>query len=322
MMTTETAPTPASNAASTLRAEAGVQPPFEIFHADGTPVAVKRVSPTVAPPVAPSVAPPAAPILRRPAVVCLHATGHGGRDYEGFAATLAANGFEAITVDWPGQGASPPEATAKSATGKTASAGRYADLLEDLLPRLHLAESPILVGNSIGGAAALIFALRHPERVRALVLCNPGGLAPVNAAAKAVIAMMVAFFAAGERGAGWFPRAFAAYYRSILPEKAAHEQRARIVRGCLETAPVLRQSWESFRKPEADLRAAAEGLRVPVLFAWAKKDRVVAWSRSRKAVKAIPGAEVQLFNGGHAAFLEDPDAFNESFFSFVKRHHP
>lgn len=279
-----------------IRLEVGVQPPFEFHKADGTSIGIKRMG-------------------RGVPVVCLHATGHGGRDYEAFAQTIASRGFEAITLDWPGQGGSPFEET-----HRTASAERYADILEALMPQLVLAELPIIVGNSIGGASALIFALRHPEQVRALVLCDPGGLAPVNRLAKIVIGMMVGFFSAGARGARWFPPAFAAYYRRVLPEKPAADQRRRIVRAGFEVAPVLRQTWDSFRAPEADLREFATQLRVPVLFAWAKKDQIVAWSRSKQAVKNIPGAEVQLFNAGHAAFLEDPAAFNQAFFSFAEKH--
>jgi pimeloyl-ACP methyl ester carboxylesterase len=33
----------------------------------------------------------------------------------------------------------------------------------------------------------------------------------------------------------------------------------------------------------------------------------------------MPNAEVELFRGGHAAFLEDPDAFNAVFEAFTGR---
>jgi pimeloyl-ACP methyl ester carboxylesterase len=278
------------------RAAVGVQSPFRLIAADGAQVAVKGVG-------------------RGRPVVCLHATGHGARDYEAFSAKMASDEFEIICIDWPGHGASPADAQ-----GKTASAERYADLLEDLLPQLINSNvRPILLGNSIGGAAALSFALRHPDRVRALVLCNPGGLAPLNALARGVIAGMVRFFAAGERGASWFGRAFAVYYRLVLPGRPALAQRTRIVAAGLQMAPLLREAWDSFRVPASDLRDAALSLKVPVFFAWAKQDQIVAWSRSKRAVQAIPGAEVQMFRGGHAPFLEDPEPFNRSFLAFVRR---
>lgn len=278
-----------------FRSLMGVQPPSVLVPADGAVLAVSRAGKGVP-------------------VICLHATGHGGRDYEAFAAAIAPLGYEVIVVDWPGHGSSPVETT-----GRTASADRYAALLVDLIPALCGDERPILLGNSIGGAAALSLALSHPGKVRGLVLCNPGGLAPPSALSKAVIAGMVRFFAAGERGAAWFARSFAAYYRLVLPGKRAAEQRARIIAAGPEMAPLLKQAWDSFRQPDADLRDAATGLAVPVLFAWARQDQIVAWRFSQPAVSRIPGAEVQMFHGGHAAFLEDPEAFNAAFHAFAKR---
>lgn len=284
--------------AESMRSAVGVQQPFALLDAGGTQVAVAQYG-TGEP------------------IVCLHATGHGGRDYAAFADAMAHCAYSVFVVDWPGHGASPPDAT-----GRSVSAERYAELLAELVPALCGDVRPILLGNSIGGAAALSFALRHPSRVRALVLCNPGGLAPLNALANTVIASMVKFFAAGERKARWFPRAFAAYYRLVLPGKPAAAERERIVAAGPEMAPLLKQAWDSFRQPDADLRARAKTLAVPTLFAWAKQDQIVAWSRSKAAVASIPGCEVNMFCGGHSSFLEDPAAFNKAFLAFVGKVKP
>lgn len=279
----------------TLRGAVGVQAPFSYVEAAGTSLAVKRQG-------------------QGQPVICLHATGHGGRDFEGFAAAMAGKEFETILVDWPGQGASPPD-QAKVA----ASAARYAQILRALISQLALAQPPILLGNSIGGAAALSVAIDHPRIVKGLVLCNPGGLVPLTFAVRRGIGATIWFFDQGARGAAWFERAFALYYRLVLSGAAAAEQRARIVAACRENAAVMRDAWESFRSPEADLRTAARGLRVPCLFAWAKGDRIVAWKACKPAIEAIPGAQVQMLDGGHAAFLEDADAFNRAFETFAGR---
>jgi pimeloyl-ACP methyl ester carboxylesterase len=114
------------------------------------------------------------------------------------------------------------------------------------------------VGNSIGGAAAIRFAAAHPERVTALVLENPGGLDRTDdLVARIAIRAMIAFFAAGARGAPWFPAAFAAYYRMVLQRAAAAEERRRIVASAREIAPLLRDAWTGFGEPEADLRNLA-----------------------------------------------------------------
>ena len=241
-----------------------------------------------------------------PAVVCLHAIGHGGGDFAALSALLRDR-FEVIRVDWPGQGRSGAEA-------QPASAARYAELLEALLDRLGIA-APILLGCSIGGAAALHYAARQP--VRALVLCDPGGLIEVTPAVQRFCRLFAHFFAAGERGAWWFPLAFRAYYRLVLPAPAAREQRRRITAAAFESASVLRQAWTGFAAPAADVRALAAGLDVPVWFAWARRDRIVRFVLAKPTIDRMRRASVTLFDGGHAAFLEQPEVFARAFADFA-----
>ena len=243
-------------------------------------------------------------------VVCLHAIGHGAQDFAPLAAQLG-DGFQIIALDWPGQGRSDPDKV-------TVSAERYLTLLEGAVAQLGL-DRFILIGNSIGGAAALLYAHKHRERVRGLVLANPGGLAPINWLARFVVGRMVAFFAAGERKAWWYGPAFRLYYRRILPRRAARAQRRRIIAARSEIAPVLRQAWESFAALEADIRALGPDLRMPVLFAWAKRDQVVALSRSKKAIETFSDHRLELFDAGHSAFLEEPEKFADVFRDFVAR---
>jgi pimeloyl-ACP methyl ester carboxylesterase len=209
--------------------------------------------------------------------------------------------FEVIALDWPGQGDSP-------ADGGPVTPEHYADLLDAALPQL-CEQPPVLIGNSIGGATAIVYAARRP--VRALVLCNSGGLAPVGPTERRAIALLAAFFRAGARGAWWFKAAFAAYYRLILPR--APQRRRQIVATAYEIAPVLAEAWEGFARPEADLRSLAATITAPTLFAWAKGDKILPWAKSAAGAGRFPRHSVHLFNGGHSAFLEDADAFAEVF---------
>ena len=275
------------------RAEIGVQNPYELIEAAGTVVAVARRGAGL-------------PVL------CLHATAHGGRDFESFVEALVPLGFEVVCVDWPGHGVSPSDAS-----GQAASAARYAAILFDLIPILFGKEAPIVIGNSIGGAAAVIVGLKKPESMRALVLCNPGGLAPLDPLAKAVIKLLVTFFEAGARGVKWFPWAFGLYYRLVLSEPTAYAQRARIIAAGPEMAQILVEAWRSFGAADADLSRQTHNLNLPILFAWAKSDQIVAWSRSKPAVERVKLAKVAFFKGSHAAFLEDPAAFQRAFLAFA-----
>jgi pimeloyl-ACP methyl ester carboxylesterase len=268
-------------------ADLGVPEGSPVIEVDGVRLAVARLG-------------------RGPTVVCLHATGHGGRDFEAFAEAMSDR-FEVIRIDWPGQGRSDPDHT-------PASAARYADLLGPALAQLGVTR-PILLGNSIGGAAAIIHAAR--AEVAALVLCDPGGLVAVDATVRRFCRAFTALFRAGARRAWWYRAAFALYYRQVLPSPAAAAQRRRMVAAAYEIAPILVQSWTSFGQPNADIRDLAAGLDIPVWFAWAKGDKVIPLARCRPAIDAMKAATVSTFAGGHAAFLEQPGEFAEGFARFV-----
>lgn len=244
-----------------------------------------------------------------PPVVCLHAIGHGARDFARLSARLRHR-HRVLALDWPGQGRSGPD-------GQPASATRYAALLDGFLAATGV-ERPVVIGNSIGGATAVRYAHAHPDGVRALVLENPGGLSPTDdRLAQTVLAGMARFFAAGTRGARWFGSGFAAYYRTVLQRGAAREQRGRIVAAAYELAPILEQAWRSFARPEEDARALAPLVRCPALFAWATRDQLVQLARSLPTIERFPQARLERFPAGHAPHLETPDAFEASVERFL-----
>jgi pimeloyl-ACP methyl ester carboxylesterase len=270
-----------------LREEVGVPAGSPLIEIDGVQLAVSREG-------------------RGPALVCLHAVGHGGGDFAALVPALKDR-FEIIRVDWPGQGRSGPDR-------ELASARRYADLLSGLLERLDIAD-PILIGCSIGSAAAILHAARQP--VRALVLCDSGGLVPINLMSRGFTGVLSRLFAGGARGAWWFKPFFGWFCRTALPSPAAAVQRDRIIAAGYEVAPLLVQAWASFGRPEADIRAEAAALDVPVWVAWCRGDRIVPLSLCRPAIEAMKQVQLTLFEGGHAAFLEQPQQFIDGLIDFT-----
>lgn len=79
-----------------------------------------------------------------PRVVALHGWGRRGNDFD-----RVLSGFDAIAMDLPGFGASPPPAVSTGARG-------YAAALRPFLA--ELGEPPILVGHSFGGRVAVCLA--------------------------------------------------------------------------------------------------------------------------------------------------------------------
>ena len=154
--------------------------------------------------------------------------------------------------------------------------------------------------------------------VRGLVLCDAGGLVEVNRTVAAFCALFERFFAAGERGAWWYPRAFAAYYRLVLPRPEAAAQRRRIVARARALSSVLREAWASFGTPGADIRDLAANLDIPIWIAWARRDRVIPLRSCRPAIDRMRHATLDTFDAGHTPFLEQPAAFARGFVAFIE----
>ena len=234
-------------------------------------------------------------------LVCLHAIGHGASDYRSVREGLSEK-YRVIALDWPGHGNSDPD-------GVPASPWRYAELLEIFLDQLGI-EHAVLLGNSIGGGVAIRYAAAHMQRVRGLVLCNPQGLDRAGWLAPILCRSMARFFGAGARGAKWFDRAFEFYYKMVLAAPAANAQRARIIAARREMAPILAQAWSSFAQAQADARALAPQIRVPVQLCWAMRDRFIPLSRNRAAALRFPIARLEKFeDSGHSPFIEEPPHF-------------
>lgn len=266
-------------------------PPVSMMRLEGTEVALRRFG-------------------AGPPVLCLHAIGHGARDFDRLASRLG-NGFEFISLDWPGHGDS-------AADKPPPSARHYAAIVGQLLVALDLRDV-LVIGNSIGGAAAIIAAAAHPERIRGLVLCSPGGLIASNLPVRLYCRWQARFFARGATGNSGFPAAFRRYYeRKILPAPAAQWRREEIIASARDVAPLLQRAWLSFAERDADVIAEAARVRCPVLYAWAKGDRINDWRFSKRGAMRVPDHRVELLPGGHAPFLEAPEAFDDAFLRFER----
>lgn len=243
-----------------------------------------------------------------PTLVCLHAIGHSADDYAHFIQSVSPR-FRCIAIDFPGHGAS-------SKGCRPVSSAFYADVVEAMLNQLAI-ERCILIGNSIGGATAIELAIRLPEKVQALILCNPGGIFERNRVTRIASPVFAGLFAQGEKHARWYKTFFSTFYRSVLTNAPARARRDEIIEQAYETAQVCREAWQSFGTPESDLRDSIRQLNLPILVAWATQDRINRLKLNLPTIRALKNGNLKTYPAGHVAFLECPDEFLKDFETFV-----
>lgn len=96
-----------------------------------------------------------------PAVLALHGWGRTHRDFDAVLQPPGRPVLDAVALDLPGFGATPPP---EEAWGSAEYADGVAEAVDDMA-------SPVVVlGHSFGGRVAVQLATRRPELVRALVL--------------------------------------------------------------------------------------------------------------------------------------------------------
>lgn len=240
-----------------------------------------------------------------PPLVLLHAIGHDHRDFDAILPALAAH-HHVLAVDWPGHGGSP----APTSPG-TVAATDFADALEDLTAALDLGPAAFL-GNSVGGFAAARLAARHPERVAALVLVDPGGFGELGWLERAFCHLQ-----GTETVTRWAWNAFPAHYLVVRnPHTEAILARVR----ASETPDGVRVQaavWRSFLAPGHDLRGEAAAIRAPTLIAWGEEDPVLSVADGERAAALVPGASLVRFPTGHMPFAEAPDDFLAAVLPFL-----
>lgn len=177
----------------------------------------------------------------------------------------------------------------------------------DLLDALDLPQVD-LVGNSFGGALALALAIRHPQRVRRLVLMGSVGVPfPITPGLDAVWGYTPSFEAM--RG---LLDLFAHSRALVNDELARLRYEASIRPGFQESFgamfPAPRQRWvDAMASSEADIRALPH----ETLVLHGREDQVIPLSNSLTLAQWIPNVQLHVFGHcGHWTQIEHADRFN------------
>jgi pimeloyl-ACP methyl ester carboxylesterase len=104
-----------------------------------------------------------------PLLVLLHGFADSFTTWDGWVRELKPQ-FHIISLDFPGHGLT------RAPAGSVLSGDKLADFVDAFAAKLALPKFAV-AGNSMGGGAAWELAVRHPDRVNALILVDAAGFA-------------------------------------------------------------------------------------------------------------------------------------------------
>ena len=244
-----------------------------------------------------------------PVVVLVHGQPGAGGDWVALAAMLSGD-HRVIAPDRPGWGSD-----GRGAMGIAANA----EALEELL-KAGGAKSPVtVVGHSLGGGVALELALRHPERVGALVLVGSVGVARSLSGFDRLLAVPLVGNGILRAGVGTLRRVLiaAAHFSENHPQARVGNMVPALptVQAAIGTdgRPIVGRGRQSFLIEQRALVAETPQLEgalcriaVPTAVVAGSSDRVVPLAAARSLAMRIPGAELVVLAGGHLLPFDEP----------------
>jgi pimeloyl-ACP methyl ester carboxylesterase len=221
-----------------------------------------------------------------------------------------------IAMDLPGFGDSDKPLFASY------DAGFFSDWMEAVADHLELRRLDV-VGHSMGGRAAIEFGLRHPQRVRRMVLLTPSlawrrnrewvqllrfvrpELGALQITPRAVVERILDSILP-EAGSGWAAAGKDEFLRAYMTPagRAAFYAAARQI--YLEQPDGPHGFWTRLAE-----------LRPPSLWVWGRRDRLVPPGFQRHVAATLPGASHVTLDCGHVPQLERPSELHRVVATFL-----
>jgi 2,6-dioxo-6-phenylhexa-3-enoate hydrolase len=252
-----------------------------------------------------------------PAVVMVHGGGPGASGWSNFYRNFGPfvdAGFRVLLIDCPGFGESDPIVRTQPFDVQNALA------IRGMLRELGI-EKTHLVGNSVGGASSMRFALDYPDLVDKLVLMGPAGMG------------MSVFTPLPMEGIKMLGKVFMHPSIESLnemlevfvwdPSRITDELReARFKAMMRNDGEHLKNAIASLQQPmplTTDLSLQLGEIKAKTLATHGVNDRMVPMDHALKLVAGIPDCRLVMFSHcGHWVQWEHADEFNRLVIDFLK----
>jgi len=247
-----------------------------------------------------------------PLVVLIHGFSTPSFVWNDHIVPLTDAGYRVLAYDNFGRGLS-------DRPGAVYDANLFDRQLDELLDALAINRRVDLVGYSMGGAIATIFAARHPERVRSLTLIAPAGLGVATNSNMDLLRRPLI--------GDWIMRLFDArlFYNAAAKEAAsapnpgaflADFNRQLEYRGY---GDALLSTMRHYPLGAAqDAYATAGRSPRPVLVIWGEADVVVPFDHAAKLMELMPQAQLRSYPGlGHNMTFTQAPLVNRLLIDFL-----
>lgn len=237
-----------------------------------------------------------------PVVVLVHGGTQSSYIWDGVVDKIAEAGFRTLRYDNFGRGYSDRPALKYDAD-------LYDRQLMGLLEALGVKGPVSLVGLSQGGGISVVFASKHPERVKKLVLLAPVGF-PINLPFTArlaeapiigdwIMAVLGRRVLLAKTGKGFKDRKLAAEIKAKTQEQLDYA-------GYLPALLSMLRHYPLHALGATYSKLGATG--IPTLLIWGEEDNVVPPSNANEVMKRAPHAKLRTLPGcGHTAVYENGD---------------
>lgn len=165
-----------------------------------------------------------------------------------------------------------------------------------------------LLGNSLGGHVALLHTLKHPERIKSLILTGSSGL-----------------FESGmgdsypKRGDYEYikKKTELTFYDPKTASKELVDEVYSITNNRLKAIKIIALAKSAIRN---NLGEELNQIKQPTLLVWGKNDTITPPFVAQEFNKLIPNSELHFVDKcGHAPMMEVPDEFNAILHKFIKK---
>ena len=243
-------------------------------------------------------------------VIFLHGAGGGASGYSNFKGNypvFAQAGYRTLVPDLLGYGlSSKPDLPQYDLDF-------FIHGVKGLVDGLGLTQVTLL-GNSLGGAVALGYALAYPQDVSSLILMAPGGVEDLDTyLAMPGIANMFEIYKSGKTGAEAMRAVMTMqlFDPSLLSDEIINER-----------APIAATQTQAARSvlKVPNMTTQLHALQCPVFGFWGVNDLFNPVSGSTKLMENCPRARMVLVNRcGHWVQVEHRDLFNRSCIDFLQK---